>query len=100
VNPRKSKTSGFLQVVQERLRFMLVLEADDRIVRIADHDHVSGSLVASPDVRQDRRDHCALRGTTAAAFASSLDDTDSQPLRHEAKDALVRDPVLEKAESP
>jgi hypothetical protein len=34
--------------VQERLRFMLVLEADDRIVRIADHDHVSGSLAASP----------------------------------------------------
>jgi hypothetical protein len=34
--------------MQERLRFMLVLEADDRVVRIADHDHVSGSLAASP----------------------------------------------------
>ena len=55
----------FLQVMQERLRFMLVLEADDRIIRVADHDHVSGSLAASPlvdpqieyvvqvDVRQD-----------------------------------------------
>ena len=55
----------FLQVVQERLRFMLVLEADDRVVREADHDHVSGGLAAAPlvdpqveyvvkvDVRQD-----------------------------------------------
>ena len=34
----------FLQVMQERLRFMLVLEADDRIVRIADHDRVSGKF--------------------------------------------------------
>ena len=50
-------------VVQERLRF--VLEADDRIVRKADNNQVSGGLAATPlvdpqiehvvkvDVRQD-----------------------------------------------
>jgi hypothetical protein len=47
------------------MQLRLVLEADDRIVRIADYDHVSGGLAASPlvdpqieyvvqvDVRQD-----------------------------------------------
>jgi hypothetical protein len=32
--------------------------------------------------------------------ASILDDTDFQPLRDEAQNALVRDPVLEEAENP
>ena len=38
----------FLQVMQEGSRLMLMLEADDRVIRVADHDHVSGGLGAAP----------------------------------------------------
>ena len=51
----------FLQVVQERLRFILVLKADNRIVGKADHDHVSGGLVASPLVDLTPRENEILR---------------------------------------
>ena len=37
---------SFLQVMQESLRFMLVLEADNGVIRVADDDHVAGRLAA------------------------------------------------------
>src|SRR5258707_11899927 len=36
----------FLQVMQESLRFMLMLEADDGIIRVTDDDHVAGRRAA------------------------------------------------------
>ena len=56
---------SFLQVVQESLCLMLVLEADNGVIRIADDDHVAGRLAAPAmgpkiervvqvDVRQNR----------------------------------------------
>src|SRR6202023_4312743 len=56
---------SFLQVMQESLRFMLVLEADNGVIRVTDYDHVAGRLAAPAvgpkivhvvqvDVRQDR----------------------------------------------
>ena len=55
----------FLEIIEERLRLMLVLEADNGVVRIADDDHVASRLAAPAmgpqikhvmqvDVRQDR----------------------------------------------
>jgi hypothetical protein len=38
IHASRPEGAPFPQVVQERLRFVLVLEADDRIVRKADHD--------------------------------------------------------------
>ena len=57
---------SFLQVVQECLRLMLMLEADNGVIRIADDNHVAGRLGPAPamgpqiervvqvDVRQKR----------------------------------------------
>ena len=59
------RAQPFLEIIEERLRLMLVLEADNGVVRIADDDHVAGRLAAPAmgpqiehvmqvDVRQDR----------------------------------------------
>jgi hypothetical protein len=34
----------FLEVIKERPRLMLMLKADDSVVRVADDDHVAGRL--------------------------------------------------------
>ena len=50
---------SFLQVLQESLRFMLVLKADDGVIRVANDDHVAGRLAApavGPKIEQDGRD--------------------------------------------
>jgi hypothetical protein len=38
----------FLQLLQKFSRLMLMLEANERIIRIADYDHVTGGLGAPP----------------------------------------------------
>jgi hypothetical protein len=46
-------------VEEESLRFMLVLEADNRVIRVTDDDHVAGRLAApavGPKIVQDGRD--------------------------------------------
>ena len=54
-----------MQITQESLRFMLMLEADNGVIRVADDDHVAGRLAAPAvgpkivhvvqvDVRQNR----------------------------------------------
>src|SRR5687767_8316734 len=59
------RAQPFLEIIEERLRLMLVLEADNSVIRIADDDHVAGRLAAPAngpqvehvvqiDVRQDR----------------------------------------------
>ena len=56
---------SFLEIAQERLRLMLVLEADNGVIRVSDDDHVAGRPAAPAmgpliehvvqiDVRQDR----------------------------------------------
>src|SRR5229473_6558912 len=37
---------SFLQVMQESLRFMLMLEADNGVIRVTDDDHGAGRLAA------------------------------------------------------
>src|SRR5271154_862789 len=39
-------THSLMQVMQESLRLMLMLEADNGVVRITDDDHVAGRLAA------------------------------------------------------
>jgi len=60
------QTQSLLEVVKERPRLMLMLKADDGIIRIADDDHVTARRGLTPamdpqvirivqvDVRQDR----------------------------------------------
>ena len=62
-----------LEIGKEPLRVVLVLEADDGVIRIAHDDHVAGRASLPPlvdpqivdvvevDVRQERADHRALR---------------------------------------
>ena len=56
---------SFMQITQESLRFMLVLKADNGVIRITDDDHVAGRFAAPAmgpkivhvvqvDVRQNR----------------------------------------------
>src|SRR5579859_7555813 len=39
-------THSFLQIMQESLRLVLMLEADNGVIRVTDDDHVTGRLAA------------------------------------------------------
>ena len=41
-------THSFLEFVKERPHLMLMLKADDGVVRVADDDHVAGRLGEAP----------------------------------------------------
>ena len=113
VQGKIKQTQSFLEVFKERLCLMLMLKADDRIIRITDDHHVTGRRGAAPamdpqvihvvqvDVRQDRRNHRPLRSATyTSRYASIFDYADLQPFRDEAQNALVRDAVLEEPDNP
>ena len=90
-----------------------MLEANDYIVGIPDHDHVARGLVPSPafgpkiedvmevDVREQWRNHRALsRPLFLNRHDPVFEDAGPQPFLDEPDDALVADPMLQEADDP
>ena len=90
-----------------------VLEADDRAVRVADHDHVPMGMAVPPlfypevinvmrvDIRQQRRDDRPLwRAGRAFRPCAVFQNPRFQPFADETRDPLAANPVFEEAHQP
>src|ERR1051325_8990764 len=90
-----------------------MLETDDEVVGIPDHDHVARGLLPSPafgpeiediveiDVREQWRYHRALaRSRFLDRHDPVFEDAGSQPFLYEPQDAPIADPVLQEADDP
>lgn len=98
---------------QERPRILLLLDADDDLVRETHNDHITASRLPPPpisppiqdivqvNVRQQRGQRCPLRRTLVAHRPGPLlHDPRGQPLTDQSQDPFVRDPVPEKPPPP
>ena len=110
----QSKTSEpRLEIGKELLRFVPVLEANDRVVRVAHDNHVAGSVSLSPlvdpliidmmevVVRQERADDRALRRPFLHLdHASIFEHACRQPFGNQPDDSPVANPMLDEADQP
>src|SRR5208283_4317701 len=114
---RMKRQRELLQPVAHRLpeaaSVALMLEADDDVVGIPDHDHVARGLAPSPalspeiedivqvDVREQRRDHRALaRPLFLYRHDPVFENAGPQPFLNEPEDARVADPMIQEADDP
>src|SRR6516162_10470087 len=104
----QSKTSEpLLEIDKELLCFVPMLEANDRVVRIAHDNHVAGGASLPPlvdplivdvmevDVRQERADDRALwRPLLRLDHASLFEHACRQPFGYQPDDSPVANPML------
>jgi len=101
------------QLGQEFFRFLPMLEAQDKVIRETNHDHVAVSLAFPPsldpkvehvvkvDVRQERTDTSALYGTHFTRCSLPiLQHAGTQPFLDETHDAPVRHTMLDEFHQP
>ena len=97
-----------LEVGKELLRFVPVLETNDRVVRVAHDNHVAGGASPPPlvdpliinmmkvDVRQERADDRALwRPLLRFDQASIFEHACRQPFGDQPDDSPVANPMLD-----
>jgi hypothetical protein len=104
---------AFLEIIQEALRVLLVLEADDRIIGIPHDDHVAGGVPQSPlldpeiidvvqvDVRKEWGCHRTLRNPFPRLHPEVLfQHTRLQPFLDQADDPAITDPMFDETHQP
>src|SRR5277367_2341908 len=110
----QSKTSEpRLEVGKELLRFVPVLETNDRVVRVSHDNHVAGGASLPPlvdpliinmmkvDVRQERADDRALwRPLPRFDHASIFEHACRQPFGDQPDDSPVVNPMLDESDQP
>ena len=110
---RRGRRQPLPQVAEEPLGIGMPLEADDGVVGIADDDDLDGRPALAPlvhpevvdvvqvDVRQQRRDHRALRRALHPFRPRPLlHDPGLQPFGHQPEHTAVADPVLQEPHHP
>ena len=110
----QSKTSEpLLEICKELLCFVPMLEANDRVVRIAHDDHVAGGASLPPlvdpliidmmevDVRQERADDRALRRPLLRLDQVSIfEHACRQPFGDQPDNSPVANPMFDEADQP
>ena len=110
---QRKRPQPFAHIVPEAPGVGLMLEADDEVVGIPNHDHVARGLAPSPalgpevenvveiDVREQRRNHRTLsRSLLFNRYDLVFEDPGPQPFLDEPEDALIADPVFQEADHP
>ena len=101
------------EIGKELLRFVPMLEAHDRVVRVTHDDHVAGGASLPPlvdpliinmmevNVRQERADDRALRRPFLCLdHASIFEHACRQPFGNQSDDSAVANPMLDETDQP
>jgi hypothetical protein len=111
---RQSKArKPHFEIGKELLRLMLVLKADDAVVRVTHDDHVAGGAVSAPpvgpqivdvveiDVRQERADNSPLwRPLLGHDQPTMFEYTCLKPLGDQPDDPSIADPMFDEPDQP
>src|SRR5882757_8726699 len=103
----------FSQALAKTVRVRTPLEAEDDVVRIAEHDHLASRTLLAPDIHpeikhiveidvgKERRDHRPLRSTRLRVRPSPfLHHPSLEPFLDQAQDALVGNAMLNELDHP